>query len=622
MRNLKQNQHAQPDDFSYYQALISSINDAVISVDINFIILSWNAAAEKLYGIKAEEAIGKKSIEFLNIQYLTTSRKEALESLVKNNFWKGRIKITNSYNQPLYLQTSITTVKNKEGEKIGYVAVHRNITNELQQQQSLKNFTSILTLLEESFLIVDKDLNITFLRAKGNLEQFFGADFKVGDYALKYVLEPFIDEVKGAYEKAFKGETVQFINEPYNSTYFFVVTYAPLKDDLGNVDYVCLIIKDLTAQKEIKVLEDKKADVEKKLSESHNLFHEFMQKSPLLTSVVDEEGIIHHMNNPYKQLSNILNDTVNKSIFDIFPKDVAEEYHIKNKKVIEENKIFETVEEGENSANLRTYKVVRFPLHYNDKIMCAAWTVDISDQTAIQQMLLKLNEHKDKLVSIIAHDLRGPLGINASFLKSIVDDFNHYNKNELLTSLQLLTKSTAKSFSLVDDMLRWAKGQLSQINFNPKNLNIQSEILKVVDNIWDQLREKNITIETEFNYDDNIFVDHDMFSIIIRNLITNAIKFSYPDSIIFVKTNLHTDDKAIIIVEDNGTGMKKELIAKLLEKKNFESSYGTKGESGTGLGLIIAKDYIEKNGGQMMIESVENQGSKFCFTVPIANNKD
>src|ERR1700733_98917 len=136
------------DDLFYYETLISCIDDVIISTDKEFKIKTWNAAAERIYELSAEEAIGRKSNELAFVQYLDTTVEEAMKKIVNENYWKGLVKIITLNGKEVILQSIITTVRDSEKRKIGYVGVSRDVTSDLEIKQSLQNFSSVLTLLE------------------------------------------------------------------------------------------------------------------------------------------------------------------------------------------------------------------------------------------------------------------------------------------------------------------------------------------------------------------------------------------------------------------------------------------------------------------------------------------
>ena len=600
------------EEIFYHETLLSCIEDVVVSTDKNFKVKTWNAAAEKMYDLTADEAIGKKLNQLAFVQYIDSTREEAVKKIVEENYWKGLVRIITHTGKEVILQSIITTVKNSENIQLGYVGVSRDVTAEMQNKQSLQYFSSVLTLLEESFLIVDKNYKVVFLRPKGNVQKFFNTDYKAGDDALKYIPEGYVEQVKASYQKAFNGETVHYTSEPSESKFYFDVTYTPLKDDAGNITNVCVIIKDLTAQKEVEQLHKKKAEVEKNLSISRKFFYDFMENTHLLAWIVDKNGFIHYMNSSFADSFEIeKNATTN--ILDIYSEDIAQEYFENNRRIIEEGITLEKVEK-KFARNSIPYKIIKFPISFKNELMVACWGIDISEQIAVQDHLTQLNQNKNKIVSVIAHDVHGPLGVNASFLDTIIVDYKSLAEEEILKYLKMLKTGISKCYTLSEELLVWARGQLKSTVCKPIALETNTEILKVIDTLKQVAEDKGIIIETSLCVACKTHADPDMFAIVLRNFISNAIKFSNPKSKIIVSSEV-INQELKISVKDAGVGLKKDIINKLNNKLNYESSSGTKGEKGSGLGLIIAKDYIERNNGTMYIESERGKGSTFSFTL-------
>ncbi|CAN5127767.1 hypothetical protein BH09BAC2_BH09BAC2_24190 [soil metagenome] len=381
----------------FQQALLSSIDDVVISSDKNFIVTSWNAAAERIYEITADEAIGKKITELIFQQYFNNDREKVLRTLVHEDYWKGLIRAITKSGKVVFLQSIFTVVKDADNKKIGYVDVSRDVTADLQAKQSLQNFSSVLTLLDESFLIVNRDFEVVYLSPKDKVESFFNSNYKVGDYALKYIPASHNDIIKSNYLKAFNGETVQHRAESDNEPkLFFDVTYTPLKDDFDHITNVCIIIKEFTPLVEKEILEEKKTAIEKSYTESRKLFEEFMENSPLLAWVVDEKGCIQYINKTYRHALNFAEEIVGKNIFDIYPKEFAEEAIANTVKAIEKGIAIETIEKGRIPDKQIILKIIKFPIFFKGETMVAAWGVNISDQIATQESLSLLNQNKNQ----------------------------------------------------------------------------------------------------------------------------------------------------------------------------------------------------------------------------------
>jgi signal transduction histidine kinase len=228
--------------------------------------------------------------------------------------------------------------------------------------------------------------------------------------------------------------------------------------------------------------------------------------------------------------------------------------------------------------------------------------------------LKELNATKDKFFSIIAHDLRGPIGSMmqiAEFIyeKGKVDEDTLY---EFLESQKELSKNT---FHLLENLLNWARSNTNQIEYFPKTLNINDLIRYSIANIKVQAKSKNINV-TSSNTEPNLaYVDENMVRLVLRNLLSNAIKFSPKGSNISISTTPIENNSLVIAVKDTGIGMPKKIVDTLFSAGINSSRPGTEGESSNGLGLLLCKEFVETNGGEIWVESEEGKGSTFYFTL-------
>jgi signal transduction histidine kinase len=234
--------------------------------------------------------------------------------------------------------------------------------------------------------------------------------------------------------------------------------------------------------------------------------------------------------------------------------------------------------------------------------------------------LIKSNAVKDKLFSIIAHDLRGPVGNLGAALEVLVENLESFDKEALSEILTDLKNSASRTNELLQSLLKWARSQNNTIEFLPAPQNLNSLIKENSDLLQGTASQKQISIATQS--DDNIWViaDVNMLKTILRNLLSNAIKFSRTNSEIIV-TAKKTGSFAKISVKDFGVGIKPENIEKLLTTGEYFSTFGTANEKGTGLGINLCKDFIERNGGEISIQSAEGKGTEVNFTLPLSADK-
>ncbi len=253
--------------------------------------------------------------------------------------------------------------------------------------------------------------------------------------------------------------------------------------------------------------------------------------------------------------------------------------------------------------------------------------LDITDRKNIENELKKnetelkaLNATKDKLFSIIAHDLRGPIGTSADLLEVMIESYESYTSEEQLKMLEILRNSAKSTYNLLETLLNWTIVQTGNLVFKPELFNLTKCIDTTVANLVPTALSKNITLQ--YAPEDEIFsyADQNMIQTVLRNLIGNAIKYTYRGGTIKV-TAVNQGNATEIMVSDNGMGMDEATRNSLFVSNKQSSKYGTENEKGTGLGLILCKEFIEKHGGKIRIESEKGNGSKFIFDIPKIHSK-
>jgi signal transduction histidine kinase len=231
--------------------------------------------------------------------------------------------------------------------------------------------------------------------------------------------------------------------------------------------------------------------------------------------------------------------------------------------------------------------------------------------------LMDLNTTKDKFFSIIAHDLRSPITTLISLsemLRTDIDLLTGKETHEILTSLHDLSKSHLK---LLDNLLQWARVQTGRMEANPEIFNLVKIIDQVVGFYNVTAFEKQVNLVSTAEGEIMVFADKNMIRTVLRNLVSNALKYTAMEGVVVLGAKL-LPDKIEVTVKDNGLGMAPEMVAKLFNLDQTFSTVGTANEQGTGLGLILCKEFIEKNRGTISVESVHGHGSTFRFTLPLS----
>lgn len=243
-----------------------------------------------------------------------------------------------------------------------------------------------------------------------------------------------------------------------------------------------------------------------------------------------------------------------------------------------------------------------------------------ANEKIIQQNieLQQLNATKDKFFSIISHDLKGPLNSLTSFSGLLINYFDSLSKEEIQTLAKDLDKSLKNLFALLENLLEWSRSQTGAIEFKPARFDLSELIMETIDLLTAQAGTKNITLHYPSVQPVIVMAHKHSITTVIRNLISNAIKFTPTGGTITLSAT-KSNEEALISVADTGVGMSKEVIDKIFRIDAKHSTKGTADEKGTGLGLVLCKDFVEKNNGSIGVQSEEGKGSTFYFTLPTPN---
>ena len=240
---------------------------------------------------------------------------------------------------------------------------------------------------------------------------------------------------------------------------------------------------------------------------------------------------------------------------------------------------------------------------------------DITERKKIEEQLIQLNADKDRFISILAHDLRNPFQTLLTYSDLLNKEFRDYSVERVEELLGSMNNIVKKTFELLEDTLLWASNQSKIITYNPVESDLSEIINEVIDILEPSTKTKNIEIEYLPDAKTSVKMDVYMIKAVLRNLISNAIKFTKSHGKISVSTS-HNKSETIIKVKDNGVGIKKEVMEHLFRHFPANSSRGTANEAGFGLGLLLCKEFVERHGGVIQVESVVDEGTVVSFTLP------
>jgi signal transduction histidine kinase len=264
---------------------------------------------------------------------------------------------------------------------------------------------------------------------------------------------------------------------------------------------------------------------------------------------------------------------------------------------------------------LITYFRIRQLNHQRARLeeMVAERTIEIQNKN---ELLKELNSTKDKLFSIISHDLRSPFSAILGFQDLLVSNYSGYTDEERIEMLRQVQSTTNQVYYLVENLLSWSRIQTNSIKPIPVLFNLKEILPDKIDLYQDIAKVKGITLESKIPDNLEGYADINIMTGVLRNLINNSIKFTPNGGKITISAE-QENNHVLISVNDTGTGMSTTQINELFSIETTKSKQGTNGEPGSGLGLILCKEFTEKNKGQLRIESEEGKGSTFSFTIPL-----
>ena len=362
--------------------------------------------------------------------------------------------------------------------------------------------------------------------------------------------------------------------------------------------------------------------------EREAIFNQMLENSPIYIYFKDEKLRMLNLSRNYEQrLGKKMEEMIGKTVVDLFPAQIAEKMHESSLRSLKEGVKIEMEEE----VNDRVYSIIKFPIYIEGKPAClAGFSIDITDrklaERALQESearLMELNATKDKFFSIIGHDLKSPFNSIIGFSNLLTRQIEEKDYEGIGKYAMIIQHSSQRAMNLLMNLLEWSRSQTGKMEFNPENLDLSQLIQEVTSLLNDGAQQKSINLYREIQPSTKAFADRQMVSTIFRNLLSNAIKFTHSGGEIMISAS-HNDHECLITVADNGIGIKKEVLDKLFRIDVPHSTLGTHDEVGTGLGLILSKDFVEKHKGRIWVESDhggqgQKSGSKFHFTLPFAD---
>jgi PAS domain S-box-containing protein len=495
------------------------------------------------------------------------------------------------------------------------------ILNDLDKQlfHFIEYFPTAVLLLDEKFIIRDANKLAVSIIEKDKKELIIGKNI------IEFVSEKEANRFRKTLEKSFTSfihDTTEIILKiPDSSNLNILLMSRCFKDpDTGN-KFCILAFIDFTSQKMREGI----------IRDSEERFKNMANTAPVMIWIADVEGLFSFVNKVWLDYSGgeLGNQLGINWLNNVHPDDL--EKLVNNyQEALRTRRPFSIEFRFTNKKSNYEWMLIKGKPRYSDENLYMGFIgscINIQDQKEIEAKISKLNAElvqtiatKDKFFSIISHDLRSPLsglmGI-LDILNSSYETLDENEKKEIISDATLVSKTT---YTLMENLLEWSRIQTGIMNYQPERLKIQRLVNNIVLLYEPNFKNKGINFTSDIKTDIFVFADKSMTETILRNLISNAIKFTFQGGTIAASSDIN-GDMVIIKVKDSGVGIDEEKIPDLFRVDVSSSTKGTAKEPGTGLGLIICEELAERQKGKIWIESKKNEGSTVYFSVPIDKNK-
>jgi len=588
------------DQLLIHLQIAQSIADSVIVMDKNFTIVSWNKGAERLYGWKENEVLGKKTVEVIPHEYITSSREEFLKEIVKGS-WNGQVLQFSKKGKKLIVMASASLVTDKNGNTIGYVTINRDITDELISEGRL---SAIVESSQDA--IVSKSLDGVIRTWNKAAERMFGysAEEAIGQNIVLIIPPELRKEEKEIISQLKKGKKIHHFETvrvgKSGKKINVSLSISPVRNSAGEIVGASKIARDITDTMR----------TESALKESEERLRMALEAGQI--GVWDWDMVtdkIYWNDNVYK-IHGIDKKTYTptfSSYIKLIHPDDKRGFDEAIQKAIRDKKQFSYTMRlnGGNGLHWVSTTATVFYNNQNKPIRMLGATSDITKQK-------QLDQEKSDFLSMASHELKTPLTSMKIFIdllkrqQSQQSEKGDYYVNRIKDQADRLGE-------LTNDLLDVSRIETGKLRLSKDSFELNQLIEETVESIQPSTQKHKITV----SHNGPVEVVADKYRIyqVLINFLTNAIKYSPQSEKIIVKID-ERDEEIVVSVKDFGIGIKKQEQDKVFERLYQVSDPEEKTYPGLGLGLFISKEIIDRHKGKIWVESVKGKGSTFFFSLP------
>jgi len=611
-----------------YYRLVMNLPTGISLISPNGQLLEVNDAMKQIMGIP--DGSPMPEINFFTVETMKqfNIHLQLQKCIETKEIVNGELSVQiNGKKQGKFLSYSFVPVykKNKELDVIiGYVTDHtQQLKAETENRERADFLNLVINAINAPFFVKDQDHTWIMLNNAAVEMMGHSRDMLIGksDYDIypKEQADIFwkFDELVFKSGSSINEEQITWSD---GSTHTIVTNKQLYIENSTGKKFIVGTIHDVSGYKKI----------EDELRASEHKYHELFDNANDFIITIDLDGYITNANRTLlNYLETNLHEITKHNIFEYIHKDHLASAYASRDKILEGgyNDPFEIIALGANKQAV-TFEVKASPMFLNGRligIQCVFSDVTLRKQATEKlekytQDLLDLNKTKDKFFSIIAHDLRNPYSSMIGFSEMLLEDLDQLTKDEIRESLKIIHTSAKHSFTLLDNLLAWSRLETGHMPFSPTRIVLIDAVEEVNNVLFSLAYRKKIEINNLVSPDILVYADKNMLNTILNNLIMNAIKYTSSGGRINISAEQiksRTNEGLVsVTVSDNGVGIEAEILDILFTEKKLVSQPGTEKEQGTGLGLLLTREMIEKHGGSISVKSTPGKGSVFTFQLP------